>query len=77
MSFNSATEFHKVNSETLNTLLSCFKFLKSVNEETSKRLSEFVPSVDAKEKNATLYKTLEKFMLFIKNKSILHAEIAE
>jgi hypothetical protein len=77
MSFPTASLFHEDNYDTLSTLLSCFKFLKIINEETSQKLSEFIPSVNPKEKNSTLMKSLEKFLLFIKNKSILHADIAE
>lgn len=76
-SFHSALDYHKENKDTLSTLLSCFKFLQGLNEKTSKKLNDFLPSLRIRENNQVLSECIEKFMLFIKNKSILHTEIAE
>jgi len=76
-SYNSALNYHKENKDTLSTLLDCFRFLQGLNEETSKKLNDFLPSLRVRENSQVLSECIEKFMLFIKNKSILHTEIAE
>lgn len=76
-SFQSILEFHTENKDSLCTILNCFRFIQRLNEDTSNKLNDFLPSLSVKENNGTLSKCIEKLMLFIKNKSILHIEIAE